>query len=124
MAHDTTEIYVRHLSEDAAALWLQRVFEDVEQVQEAPIVTYEGRYDGDSVPVQITEHIKNGPYTSVWFNAPRLPWASVQECARAAHKAFDAEVLCYLDRPEEPWRMLRVVNGEPEQVDERTLDDF
>jgi hypothetical protein len=124
MAHDTTEIYVRDLSEDAAARWLRSVFEDVEQVQEAPIVTYEGRYDGESIPVQITEHVKNGPYTSIWFNAPRLPWGAVQDCARAAHEALGAEVLCYLDQPEEPWRMLRVEGGETERVDERTLEDF
>lgn len=124
MAHATTEIYVRDLSEEAAARWLRSVFAEVDQIQEAPIVTYEGQYDGDPIPVQITEHVKNGPYTSVWFNAPHLPWASAQECARAAHEALGAEVLCYVDRSEEPWHMLRVANGETEQVDERTLDDF
>ena len=124
MAHDTTEIYVRDLSEDAAADWLQDVFENLERVQAAPIVTYEGQYDGEAVPVQITEQVKNGPYTSIWFNAPRLPWGGIQECARAAHAALGAEVLCYLDQPEEPWRMLRVVEGEAERVDERTLEDF
>jgi len=124
MAHDTTEIYVRDLSEDAAADWLQDVFENLERVQAAPIVTYEGQYDGEAVPVQITEQVKNGPYTSIWFNAPRLPWGGIQECARAAHAALGAEVLCCLDQPEEPWRMLRVVEGEAERVDERTLGDF
>ena len=124
MAHDTTEIYVRDLSKDVVADWLQGVFENLKQVQEAPIVTYEGRYDGEAVPVQITEQVKNGPYTSIWFNAPRLPWGGIQECARAAHAALGAEVLCYLDQPEEPWRMLRVVEGETERVDERTLEDF
>lgn len=124
MAHDTTEIYVRDLSQDAAVRWLQSVFVEVEQTEEAPIVTYKGQYDGDPIPVQITEHVKNGPYTSLWFNAPDLPWESVEECARAAHDAFGAEVLCYLDRPEEPWRMLRVANGNTEHVDERTLEHF
>ncbi len=124
MAHDTTEIYVRDLSEDAAADWLQGVFEGLEQVQEAPIVTYKGRYDGEAVPVQITEQVKNGPYTSIWFNAPRLPWESIRECARAAHDALGAEVLCYLNQPKEPWRMLRMEAGEMERVDERTLEDF
>jgi len=124
MAHDTTEIYVRDLSHDAAVRWLQSVFAEVEQTEEAPIVTYKGQYDGEPIPVQITEHVKNGPYTSLWFNAPNLPWESVEECARTAHEAFGAEVLCYLDRPDEPWCMLQVANGETEHVDERTLEDF
>ena len=122
MAHDTTEIYVRALSEAAAADWLERVLGDVERVQEAPIVTYEGRYEGTIVPVQVTEHVKNGPYTSLWFNAPTLPWTSAQECARAAHEAFGAEVLCYLDRPEEPWMLLQVKDGKEQRVDQRELD--
>lgn len=124
MAHDTIEIYVRGLSETASVEWLQSVFDEVEEVQTAPIVTYEGQYGGATIPVQITEHVKNGPYTSVWFNAPHLPWASVEECARAAHEGIGAEVLCYLEQLDEPWRMLRVANGETEHVDERTLDDF
>jgi len=122
MAHDTTEIYVRALSEDAAADWLDDVFEGVTQVQEAPIVTYEAEYDDTSVPVQITEHVKNGPYTSLWFNAPNLPWGSAQACARAAHEALGAEVLCYLDRPDEPWMLLQFKNGEEHRVDQRELD--
>lgn len=124
MAHDTIEIYVRELSENEAVDWLREVLEGLEQVQEGPIVTYEGQHDGATVPVQITEHVKNGPYTSLWFNASDLPWASAQECARAAHEALGAEVLCYLDQPEEPWLILRVADGEAERVDERTLDDF
>ncbi|WP_103020918.1 hypothetical protein [Salinibacter altiplanensis] len=124
MAHDTTEIFVRDRSEDAVADWLRTVFEDLEQVAEAPIVTYEGQHDGEIVPVQVTERVKNGPYTSIWFNAPRLPWQGIQKCARAAHEALEAEVLCYLEQPKEPWRMLRVAEGETERVDERTLDDF
>ncbi|MEF8816287.1 MAG: hypothetical protein V5A20_04435 [Salinibacter sp.] len=122
MAHETTEIYVRDLSEDTVARWLQEVFENVEQVQDAPIVTYEGQHDGEAVPIQITERVKNGPYTSIWFNAPRLPWETVQECARAAHEALGAEVLCYLDRPEEPWMLFQVKDGEEQRVDQRELD--
>lgn len=132
MAHDTMEIYVRDLTEDAAADWLRTVFEDLEQVREAPIVTYEGHYRDATVPVQITEQVKNGPYTSLWFNAPELPWESVRVCARAAHEAIGAEVLCYPepgratsgDEEEwtEPWTVLRVARGEEEFVDERTLD--
>lgn len=124
MAHDTTEIYVRELTEEDAADWLREVFGGLKKVQDAPIVTYEGQYEGDTVPVQITEQVRNRPYTSVWFNAPALPWGSVSECARAAHKALGAEVLCYLDQPEEPWLILRVAGGEAERVDERDLDDF
>lgn len=122
MAHDTLEIYVRDLSEDAAVEWLREVFDGLEQVQEAPIVTYEGEHEGATVPVQITEHVKNGPYTSVWFNAPDLPWASAQDCARAAHEALGAEVVCYLDRPEEPWMLFQMIDGEEQRVDQRELD--
>lgn len=124
MAHDTTEIYVRDLSEDAATDWLREVFEGLEQVQEGPIVTYEGEHNGAIVPVQITERVKNGSYTSLWFNAPNLPWASARECARAAHEALGAEVLCYLDQPEEPWNLLRIMDGEAQRVDQRELDDL
>ncbi len=122
MAHDTTEIYVRDLSQEAAVDWLREVFEGLEQVQERPIVTYEGTHADATVPIQITEHVRNGPYTSLWFNAPDLPWASAQACARAAHEALGAEVLCYLDQPEKPWMVLRVADGEATQVDERELE--
>jgi len=122
MAHDTIEIYVRDLSEDEAVGWLREVFDGLEQVQAAPIVTYEGGHEGATVPVQITEHVKNGPYTSVWFNAPDLPWASARECARAAHEALGAEVVCYLDRPEEPWMLLQMKDGEEQRVDQREVD--
>lgn len=122
MAHETLEIYVRDLSEETAADWLGRVFENLEQVQDAPIVTYEGHCEGATVPIQITEQVKNGPYTSLWFNAPNLPWDSGRDCARAAHEALDAEVLCYLDRPEEPWMLFRMRDGESGRVDQRTLE--
>jgi hypothetical protein len=122
MAHDTTEIYVRGLSEEEAVAWLDDMLEGLEQVREQPIVTYEGQYDGATVPVQITEHVRDGPYTSLWFNTPNVPWDSVRDCARAAHAALGAEVLCYLDRPEEPWILLRMIDGEATHVDERDLD--
>lgn len=124
MAHDTIEIYVRDLSEREAVDWLQAVFESVEQVQAEPIVTYEGTYDGTTVPVQIAERVKGGAYTSLWFNAPDVPWDSARDCVRAAHDALGAEALCYLDRPDEPWTLFRMVEGEEEYVDERTLDDL
>lgn len=122
MAHDTIEIYGRDLSEDDVVGWLRKVFEEVEQVRDAPIVTYEGRYEDTIVPVQITEHVQGGPYTSLWFNAPDLPWTSVSDCARAAHDALGTEVLCYPDRSTEPWMLLRLAAGEEETVDERDLD--
>lgn len=122
MAHDTIEIYARDLSTEAAVEWLQEVFEAVEQVQAQPIVTYEGTHDGATVPVQITEHVRNGPYTSLWFNAPDLPWESASACARAAHEGLGGEVLCYQDQPEEPWVLFRMADGEASRVDERTLD--
>lgn len=123
MAHDTIEIYVRNLSEDDAADWLQEVFGAIEPVQEAPIVTYEVGEEAP-VPVQIAEGVRGGPYTSLWFNAPDLPWGSATDCARAAHEAFGVEVLCYLDRPEEPWTLFRMAEGTEEHVDERELDDL
>lgn len=125
MAHDTIEIYVQDLSEDEAVGWLREVFEEIEQVREAPIVTYEGQYEGTTVPVQVTEHVQGGPYTSLWFNAPDLPWDSARDCVRAAHGALGHEVLCYLDQPDEPWTLLRVTpDGTEETVDERELDDL
>lgn len=124
MAHDTMEIYVRDLSEAAAAEWLGEVFEGLEQVRGEPIVTYEGQHGEATVPVQITEHVQNGPYTNLWFNAPELPWDSVQDCARDAHEALGKEVLCYSDQFDEPWMLFRMANGTAESVDERELDDL
>lgn len=122
MAHDTIEIYARALSEEQAADWLRTVFGTVERVQDRPIVTYEGTHEGTTVPIQITEHVRNGVYTSLWFNAPDLPWASARECARAAHEALGTEVLCYLDRPEEPWMLFQIKNGEKGRLDEREVE--
>lgn len=124
MAHETLEIYVRDLSEEAAADWLGEVLEDLTRVQEGPIVTYEGLHEGTSIPVQITEGVKNGPYTSLWFNAPDLPWDSGSACARAAHEALGAEVLYHLDRPEDPWTLFRMQDGEEQYVDQREMEDL
>lgn len=125
MAYDTIEIYVRNLAEEEAVDWLGEVFEKIKQVREVPIVTYEGQHEDTTVPVQITEYIQGGPYTSLWFNAPDVPWASASDCARAAHDALGAEALCYLNRPDEPWTLLRVApDGTEETVDERELDDL
>lgn len=132
MAHDTVEIFVRSLSEDDAAHWLSGVFDEFERVRGEPIVTYEGQYEGDTVPVQITEHVENGPFTSLWFNAPTVPWDSVRECARAAHEALEEEVLCYpgpgqigvagdSERASKPWTAFRVSDGEAGFVDEKTI---
>lgn len=133
MAHDTVEIFVRDLTEEEAVDWLSTVFDAIERVRGDPIVTYEGRYAGTTVPVQITEKVENGPFTSVWFNATEGPWDSTTDCARAAQEALDAEVLCYPgpgrltmegdeEMPGEPWAVFRVAEGEEGFVDERQLD--
>ena len=122
MAHDTIEIYVRECSEDEAVAWLRDLFDALEQQEDAIVRTYEGTHDGSTVPVQIAERVENGPYTSLWFNAPEMPWDSATACARDAHDALQKEVLCFLNDPERPWTMLRV-NAEGEAyVDKREVD--
>jgi hypothetical protein len=122
MAHDTLEVYVRELSEAAAAEWLRTVFGELTRVTDEPIVTYEGTYDGHAVPIQVTEHVENGPYTSLWFNAPALPWTTAPACARDAHEGLGHEVLCFLNDPERPWTMLRVTDDGDEYVDKREVE--
>lgn len=122
MAHDTIEIYVRNLSEDEAVTWLQTLFDDLERKENALVETYVGTYDGETVPVQIAEEVENGPYTSLWFNAPETPWNDAPECARAAHEGLQKEVLCFLNDPERPWTMLRVAEEGEEHVDKREVD--
>lgn len=117
MAHDTIEIYVRDLSEDEAVGWLRSVFGNLERCEGAPVLTYEGQYDGATVPVQIAEGVENGPYTSLWFNAADPPWDDALDCARAAHEGLQKEVLCFLGDPDRPWTLLRVMEGEEEYVD-------
>lgn len=121
MAYDTIEIYVRNLSEEEALDWLEEVLDSLEQVQDSPIVTYEGSYRETTVPVQIAEHVQGGGFTSLWFNAPTLPWESTEACARAAHEALGHTVLCYPDQFDEPWTLLRLSDGEEDTVDEREL---
>jgi len=123
MAHDTIEIYVRELSEEEAAAWLRNRFDGVEQVETAPIVTYEVRYEGHVVPVQVTERVENGLYTSLWFNVPSAerPWDTATACARAAQEDLGSEVLCFLSDPEQPWTMLRVTDAGEEYVDKREV---
>jgi len=121
MAHDTIEIYVRECSEDEAVSWLQEVFGGLEREEEALVRTYEGTYDGATVPIQIAERVENGPYTSLWFNAPVLPWDTATACARDAHDGLQKEVLCFLSDPEKPWTMLRVTADEEEYVDKRDV---
>lgn len=121
MAYDTIEIYVRGLSEAEALDWLKEVLDAPERVQDSPIVTYEGTYEDTEVPVQVTEHVQGGVFTSLWFNAPVLPWESTEACARAAHEALGHTVLCYPDQFDEPWTLLRLSNGEEDTVDEREL---
>lgn len=122
MAYDTIELYVHDLREDDASDWLEEVFDALEKVQDSPVATYEGHYEGNAVPVQITEHVQGGAYTSVWFNAPELPWDSTEDCARDAHEALGMEVLCYPDHSDEPWTLLRLSGGSEEYADERELE--
>lgn len=121
MAHDTIEIYVRECSEEEAVTWLRDVLEGLEQVRGEPIVTYEGTYEGTAVPVQITENVENGPYTSLWFNAPTMPWDTASVCAREAHEGLGKEVLCFLSDPEQPWKLLRVSREGEDYVDKREV---
>lgn len=121
MAHDTIEIYVRNLSEDEAVTWLRSRFQDVERQPNALVETYVGTYDGETVPVQIAEGVENGPYTSLWFNAPETPWEGAEDCARSAQQGLGKEVLCFLNDPERPWTMLRVSEDGEEHVDKREV---
>jgi hypothetical protein len=121
MAHDTIEIYVHECSEAEAVEWLRDLFDDVERQEDALVLTYEGTYEGETVPVQIAEHVENGPYTSLWFNAPEMPWDEATACARDAQDALGKEVLCFLNDPERPWTMLRVTEEGEEHVDKREV---
>jgi hypothetical protein len=119
MAHDTIEIYVRNLSTDEATDWLRTVLDDLTPVNDAIISTVEGTHDDARVPVQIAEGVEDGPYTSLWFNAPTTPWDSAAACAREAYDGLQKEVLCFLNDPEKPWKMLRVSEEGEEYVDKR-----
>lgn len=122
MAYDTIEVYVRGLSTEGAVDWLQDVLGPLKQVREEPAATYEGKYSDAAVPVQVAEQVQGGLFTSLWFNAPDLPWDTTADCARAVHEATGKEVLCYPDQAEEPWTLLRVADGAESYVDERELD--
>jgi len=121
MAHDTIEVYVRECSAEEAVAWLRDEFGEVERRDDALVLTYEVPYEGTTVPVQIAERVENGPYTSLWFNAPELPWEDAPSCARDAHEGLRKEVLCYLNDPERPWTMLRVAEDGEEDVDKREI---
>lgn len=122
MAHDTIEIYVRDLSADDVVPWLREVFHDVTQDEDALVLTYDGTYEGETVPVQIAEGVEGGPYTSVWFNAPTMPWNTAQACAREAHEGLGKEVLCFLSDPKRPWTMLRVTDDGDEYIDKGEVE--
>jgi len=122
MAHDTIEIYVRDCSEAEAVDWLRDCLDDVKRQEDALVVTYEGTYEGDPVPIQVAEHVENGPYTSLWFNAPEMPWDTAAACARDAQAGLEKEVLCFLSDPERPWTMLRVTDAGEAHVDKREVD--
>ena len=115
------EIYAPHLTESSAVAWLDDVLDDLAKTRDAPVATYQGRYDGRAVMVQIAEHVEGGDYTSVWFGGDGLPWSRATACARDAHDATGHTVLCYVDDPEKPWRMLRVMDESTENVDAREL---
>ena len=119
MAHDTIEIYVRDLTEDEAVDWLRSVFEGVEERDDALVKTFQAAYEGDTIPVQVAERVENGPYTSLWFNAPNLPWDRATACARDAYDGLQKEVLCFLNDPEQPWTMLRIGEDGEEHIDKR-----
>lgn len=121
MAHDTIEIYVRDLSADQALTWLRTVFSEMKSHEDAIVQTYAGTYEGETVPVQIAEGVEDGPYTSLWFNASTLPWDDAAECARAAQDGLQHEVLCFLNDPERPWKMLRVTEEGEEHIDKRAV---
>lgn len=121
MAHDTIEIYVHDCSEEEAVTWLRDFFGDLERRDDALVMTYDATYEGETVPVQIAEHVENGSYTSLWFNAPVLPWDEASACARAAQEGLKKDVLCFLNDPERPWKMLRVTNEGEEYVDKREV---
>ena len=121
MAHDTIEIYVHECSEEEAVDWLQDVFGELEQQEDALVLTYEGTHEGSTVPIQVAEKVENGPYTSLWFNAPEMPWDTATACAREAHEGLGKEVLCFLSDPKRPWTMLRVTDEGEEYVDKRDV---
>jgi hypothetical protein len=122
MAHDTIEIYVRDCSEEEALEWLRTVFEELEPKEDALVLTYEGTHEGKPVPVQIAENVENGPYTSLWFNAPEMPWDEAAACAHDAQEGLEKEVFCFLNDPERPWKMLRVTDEGDGYVDKRDVD--
>ena len=115
------EIYAPHLTEPDTVTWLEAVLDDLERVREDPVPTYHGQHDGRRVMVQIAEGVEGGDYTSVWFGGEALPWSRATGCARAAHDATGHTVLCDVNDPEKPWRMLRVTEDGTEYLDGREL---
>jgi len=121
MAPDTIEIFVRELDGTDAATWLRERFDDLNEGDQGPTITFHAT-DGDAtVPVQVAVDVQNGPYTSVWFRGGDLPWDSTTSCARDAHEALGKDVICYPDQSDDPWQMVRFVDGTEERVDERQL---
>jgi len=119
------EIYVRDCSADRAGDWLRDVFGAAEHVRTKPALTYEAEYEGETVRIFVAEGIEAGPYTSIWFNGPSLPWEKARFCAREAHDFLGNEVICDRDGPElDPWAMLRFHDSQRESVDQRDLPDF
>lgn len=115
------EIYVLDLSESDAVAWLSDVFDDVSKQPDVPVATYDGTFKSEPVSVQITEHVKGGDYTSVWFRGDTLPWERAADCARAAHDATGHPALGYVEDRDKPWTMIRVNDDGAHQVDARDL---
>lgn len=119
------EIYARECPSAAVNDWLADTFGGVECVSTEPALTFEFVYETETIRVFVAEGIEGGPYTSIWFNGPVLPWKKARFCARDAHQFLDVEVICDRDGPEQdPWAMLRFVDGDRTAVDQRDLPDF
>ncbi|PEN14055.1 hypothetical protein CRI94_08420 [Longibacter salinarum] len=116
------EIYVRDLSKEKAEKWLSNQFGSVEQVRTEPALTYEVDYSGETVRVFVAENIEGGPYTSVWFNGPNLPWTTIRACAKAAFEDLGHEVICDQDGYEQdPWTMTRFSDEGEERIDDSSV---
>ncbi|HET7077189.1 MAG TPA: hypothetical protein VFM49_07015 [Chloroflexia bacterium] len=91
------EIYVRDCSLDRIQDWIQTVLgaiTPVDQVNEMSMRIHEAYHAGQPIPIVITSGVADGSFTSVWFNALDMPWATDAACARQAARALGCEVRC------------------------------
>lgn len=124
MAVSSIELYVVDCPWTEVETWLREAFDEVTQVRTEPVPVFDATHNGTTVPVQITENVQGGRYTSIWVPADNLPWSSAKACARSCFDAIGRTVVCHLDRSEdEPWKMYCV---DPDDgttfVDRRQLD--